>query len=138
MKVPESVDLLSLNAKIEDAIKNLDTLNEIANYIGVNSKDLMEAYKSNFVEPTITNTEKIIDNYIIPPTITDTKKITNNYITPMKQLCPFKKHITFSYNTNYGDKRFLINQTECFEYCDKEHCMGWKDGRCMLIEKNNY
>ena len=42
MKRPESVDLLSLNLKIEDAIKNLNTLNEIVDYIGVNSKDLME------------------------------------------------------------------------------------------------
>lgn len=117
MKRPESVDLLSLNLKIEDAIKNLNTLNEIVDYIGVNSKDLMEAYKSNFVEPIT----------------------TNNYITPMKQLCPFKKHVTFSYNTNYGDKRFLTNQTECFEYCDKEHCMGWDENneRCRLIIKND-
>lgn len=138
MKRPESVDLLSLDTKIENVIKNLDTLNELVNYIGVNSKDLMEACKSNFIEPITANVGKITDNYIIPPTITDTKKITDNYTTPMKQFCPFKKHITFSYNTNYGDKRFLTNQTECFEYCDKEYCMGWKDGRCILIEKNNY
>lgn len=123
MKRSESVDLLSLNAKIEDAIKNLDTLNEIVNYIGVNSKDLMEAYKSNFVEPITANVGKI----------------TNNYIIPMKQLCPFKKHTTFSYNTNYGDKRFLTNQTECFEYCDKEYCMAYDkiNERCRLVIKND-
>ena len=117
MKGPESVDLLSLNLKIEDAIKSLNTLNEIVDYIGVNSKDLMETYKSNFVEPTT----------------------TINYITPMKQLCPFKKHVTFSYNTNYGDKRFLTNQTECFEYCDEECCMAYDkiNERCRLVIKND-
>ena len=123
MKRPESVDSLSLNAKIEDAIKNLDTLNEMVDYIGGNSEDVIKLYKSNFVESPITNT----------------KKITDNYIVPMKQLCPFKKRVTFSYNTNYGDKRFLTNQTECFEYCDKEYCMGWDEinERCRLIIKND-
>lgn len=118
MKRPESVDSLSLNSKIEDALKNLDALNELVNYIGVNSKDLMEAYKSNFVEPVTAN--------------------VGNYITPMKQLCPFKKRTIFSYNTNYGDKRFLTNQTECFECCDEEYCMAWKDGVCKLVERNTY
>ena len=119
MKRPESVDSLVLNTKVENAIKNLDALNEIVNYIEVNPAD-------------------VIKNFIEPPT-TDTKKITDNYIIPMKQLCPFKKRVTFSYNTNYGDKRFLTNQTECFEYCDKEYCMGWDEinERCRLIIKND-
>ena len=87
----------------------IENLNAIMKYIENNPEDIME------------------EDY------------TKNFIIPMKQLCPFKKRVTFSYNTNYGDKRFLTNQTECFEYCDKEYCMGWDEinERCRLIIKND-
>ena len=58
------------------------------------------------------------------------------YYTP---LYPCGFIIKIEIDSNYGDKRFLTNQTECFEYCDKEHCMGWDENneRCRLIIKND-